>query len=277
MPRRRSNTQMFALPAPPPGRLTVAGRAYALTRVFKHDFFAATCLYEAEPGLAGGGFPRIVVKIYRVQGFCGLPGEWMGRLSRDHEKGIYAALAGVAGVPRYVGDVGETGLAIKYIDAAPLDHLDAPPAGYFDRLRAVFDAVHARGVAYSDANKRSNILVTDDGRPFLIDFQIALRPRPDWPWPARPMLASFIRYLQGKDIYHLCKHKRRLAPAELSAEEDALSRRRSGWHLLHRRLTKPYRALRRRLLADRYRAGRIVSPTAELEDHELPEQETWKR
>ncbi len=274
MSRRSYNTQLFALDRPPPGGLTVAGANYRLSRVFKHDFFAATCLYEA----AGQAeIARIVVKLYRTRPFCGLPLAWLGRLSGDHERAIYAALKGVAGVPRWVGSLGQAGCAIEYLQAAPLDHQAAVPPGYFDRLREVFQAVHQRGVAYVDANKRSNILVGPAGQPFLVDFQIALRQREDWPWPLRAIARRVVRYLQQQDQYHLCKHKRRLAPAELSEQERLVSTRRRGWHWLHRKLTKPYRALRRRFLRRQYRKGRLVSPTAGLEDHRQPEKDTWRR
>jgi len=83
--------------------------------------------------------------------------------------------------------------------------------------------------------------------------------------------------MMGKDLYHLYKHKRRLAPDELTPEEDALSRKRSGVHLLHRKLTKPYRALRRGFLKKQFEKGSLESPTAALEDHHQPEKATWRR
>ena len=273
MPSRRHNTQLFALPAPPPEQIDAGGASYRLVRVFKHDFFAATCLYEAT---APAEISRIVVKLYRTQPFCGLGLAWLGRASRDHERAIYAALAGVAGVPRWVGCVGQAGCAMEYIDAPPVDRLDSPPPGYFDRMRAVLDAVHARGVAYVDANKLSNMLAGPEGQAFLIDFQIALRRRDDWPAPARALLGRIVRYLQDRDIYHLYKHKRRLAPDELTEEQDRLSRSRGRWHAIHRKLTKPYRAIRRRFLRRQHRTGRLVSPTADIEDQHQPEKDTWK-
>ncbi len=273
MSNRHHNTQLFALPAPPAGEVYIGGATYRLVRVFKHDFFAATALYEA---VGQAEIPKVVVKTYRTQAFCGLGMEWLGRFSRDHEKAIYAALEGVEGVPRWVGCVGPTGLAIEYIEAAPLDHLDKPPAGYFDRMRQILDAVHARGIAYVDANKLSNMLAADDGSPYLIDFQIAVGARDDWPWPARTIAGRIVRYLQGKDIYHLCKHKRRLAPDELTDEEEKISRHRGLWHHLHRKITKPYRAVRRRFLRRQYQDGRLESPSAKLEDHHQPEKQTWR-
>ena len=69
MLKRRHNTQLFALPDTPLKEICVAGATYRLVRVFKHDFFAATALYEA---VGQADIPRIVVKTYRTQAFCGL-------------------------------------------------------------------------------------------------------------------------------------------------------------------------------------------------------------
>jgi len=343
MSRRRSNTQMFALPAPPPERIEMAGAAYRRVKVFKHDFFAATCLYEImglrfeisdlksqtsedyqsqisdfrsqipdapcrsrlqageapEPpaqaacrGKAGSGaeeipnpkslirnaFPKIVIKFGRVQPFCGIPGEWYGRLLHDHERSIYSRLAGVKGVPRWAGSLSETAYAIEYVDAAPLDHIpkaDVPPA-LFDRLAELLRTIHERGVAYCDMNKRSNILVRAE-EVFLVDYQISFATRDEWPWPLAAMVRSAVRHVQASDLYHLYKHKRRICPDALTPEEQALSRRRSVLHTIHRSLTDPWRALRRRFLRAQFEKGRLASPTAELEDHHQPEKATWRK
>jgi hypothetical protein len=220
---------------------------------------------------------KVVVKFYRTQPFCGLPMAWLGRFSRDHERAIYAALEGVAGVPRWLGCVSEAGYALQYVDARPIDRDLTLPAGFFDRLEDLFAAVHTRGVAYVDANKRSNILADLTGQPHLVDFQIALRRRDSWPWPLRSAIGGLVGYLQGRDLFHLYKHKRRLAPAELTPRQERLSRRMGFWHRLHGLLVKPYKAARRRFLRRQYQAGRLVSPTAHLEDHYQPEKETWRK
>lgn len=270
---------MFALRQPPPERLEISGRSYRLALVFKHDFFAATCLYELDSPVCNdnpSALPKLVVKFGREQPFCGLPLGWLGRWNCDHEEAVYARLAGIPGVPQWGGRVSGYGFAIEYIDGLPLDHYERPPARFFDGVREIFDALHSRGVAYGDANKRSNILVGPGGRPYLIDYQLSLRTRDELPLVGAAIRAA-VRYLCGKDLYHLYKHKRRLAPEELTPEEDALSRARGGLHLLHRKLTKPYRTLRRRFLRKQYQKGQLVSPTAAMEDHVQPEKETWRK
>ncbi len=273
MSRRSHNTQMFALPQGPPARVTAAGATYTLSRVFKHDFYAATCLYESP----AADVPKIVVKFGRQRDFCGLPLAWLGEWFRRHEESIYRALAGVPGVPRWIGRVECGGYAMEFIDGRPLDHDPPPPKGFFDDLRKLFDAVHARGVAYCDSNKRSNILIGPGGRPWLIDYQLAFLAPQAWPRQGRPIVRAAFEYMCGKDIYHLYKHKRRMAPDELTAEEEAISRQRGGWHKLHRSFTKSYRAARRGFLRQQHESGRLVSPTAGLEDHYQPEKESWRR
>jgi hypothetical protein len=299
------NTEMFALRQPPPETIELAGRPYRLVRVFKHDFFAATCLYEiqgsphasdsgdstrrhratetpsAGPRVSVSGtddlIPRIVVKFGRTQRFCGLPTAWYATSVRAHEETIYSMLAGIPGVPRWAGRVGRHGYAIEYIEGKSLDHFPTAPPGFFDGLRRILDAVHARGICYCDAHKRSNILVGPGGRPYLIDYQIAFRRRDDLPWPLRPILRAIVAYFQRADIYHLYKHKRRLCPQELTPEEEVLSRRRGRLHTLHRKLTDPWRVLRRWFLRTQYQKGRLVSPTAQLEDTYQPETATWRK
>jgi hypothetical protein len=299
---------MFALPHPPAERTELAGGRYRLLRVFKHDFWAATCLYELEsavaaeeeeeereatnagetPATRAGKMPsprtsppwpprKIVVKIGRAQPFCGFQLAWVGAWLRDNEYQAYRLLEGVSGVPRWVGSFGATGYAVEYIDGRALDQGGTPPPGFFDRLRELFDAVHARGLAYADANKRSNILVGADGQPYLVDYQISVRRRDDLPWPLRAIAARTVRYLSAKDLYHLYKHKRRLAPQELTPQEDELSRQRGGLHGFHRWFTKGYRGLRRRFLREQYEKGALQSPTANLEDYHLPEKDSWRK
>ncbi|MFP4105267.1 MAG: hypothetical protein ACLFVU_04165 [Phycisphaerae bacterium] len=273
MPKRRANMQFFALPGDVPETITLGGASYRRQGVFKHDFFAATCLYRTK---SNAPFEQIVVKFGRTQPFCGIPCDWYAEAMLKHEQAIYRTLTGTEGVPRWAGTLSRTAYAIEYIDAKPLDHLDSPPPGFFDRLAEIFRQIHQRGVGYGDANKRSNILADSDGNPWLVDFQISLRLREDWPTPLRQVNRTAVRYFQRADIYHLYKHKRRLARHELRPEEEQLSRRRGLLHTLHRKLTDPWRRLRRKFLKQQHRKGALRSPTGHLEEHHQPEKATWR-
>ncbi len=252
-PKRRPPAYLFALGSKGlPSEFTAGGETYRFVKLFKHDFFAATGLYEhATESTATAGQasqPRLaVLKIQRTYPFWGLPMKWMGRYVAHHEIRIYEELQGIVGVPRFLGRVGPTGFAHEFIPGEEL-HANLPlTAEFFDQLEKLFSEVHARHLAYVDSNKRENILYGTDGRPWLIDFQISFRlgkgVRNNF--FTRWMFRRFLR----ADAYHFYKHKTRLLPAACSVEDFEKARRRGFLHRLHRRLTRPFIVLRRKFLA----------------------------
>jgi hypothetical protein len=109
-------------------------------------------------------------------------------------------------------------------------------------LAALLQRVHRRGIAYVDLHKRENILVGEDGRPYLIDFQISVQ------LAQRGPVGAILRLLQCCDAYHLAKHVRRgqLDQGGLPAAPRDAGR---PWIIrLHRRIAVPLRTSRRTLL-----------------------------
>jgi hypothetical protein len=146
-----------------------------------------------------------------------------------------------------LGALGETGFMHAFVPGHPLGRRESVGDAFFDELFALVRALHARHIAYVDLNKRQNILVGDDGRPYLIDFQISLLlPPAGWQrWRlARWLLARF----QQADCYHCLKHKRRLRPDQLTADEQRAVARLSPWIRLHRWIARPLTRFRRRTL-----------------------------
>ncbi len=236
-----------------PTEIILDGRTYLHRRTFKHDFFAATGLYELpapdEPGLQGmdRGAGKVVLKIGRRAPFFGLPLRWIGRYLSSREARLYQRVQSVPGIPRYLGRVGPTGFAHAYVEGRPLAKGDRPGDDFFPRLAEMLDRIHALDVAYVDLEKRENILLGEDGRPYLIDFQIS------WHWPAgrggrRWPLGAILRKLQHSDRYHLLKHWRRIRPDQLSDDQLAASYKAPFWIGIHRFLFRPFTQLRRRIL-----------------------------
>ncbi len=232
-----------------PSRIRLNGHDYAHRRTYKHDFFAATGLYEGPTG-------RVILKIGRQAPLFGVPLSWMGKYLANHEWRIYEAVQDLPGVPQCLGRWGETGFAHAFVEGHPLQRNEWVDDAFFPRLAAIIEALHNRGIAYVDLEKRENILVDADGQPSLIDFQIS------WRWDPGPggrrdgllrliprELGDFIlRRLQDGDRYHLLKHRRRHRPDTLTADEFTASYR-HGWSIrLHRRLSRPLTLLRRTLL-----------------------------
>lgn len=231
-----------------PPTVVCRGVRYEHIETFKHDFFAATGLYRGPAGLC-------VLKLGRRSELLSVPMAWSGAFLARREVWFYERLSGAAGVPRYIGRVGRTGFLHEFVPGHPLGRDERVSDTFFDELAAVLDAIHARGMAYVDLNKRENILVGDDGRPYLIDFQISLAALRAG--PLRGVSAALLARFQHADRYHLLKHKRRLRPDLLTADERAVVENLSLWIRLHRRIARPITDLRRRTLA-RFRRSTTV-------------------
>lgn len=209
-------------------------------RVFKHDFFAATGLYRGPSGLA-------VLKVGRTNDLWTVPLRWIGRWLTQREARLYALTQDVPAVPRLIGTVGQNAFLHAFVPGRPLARDERVSDTFFDELFDAVRALHARHVAYVDLNKRQNILIGDDGRPHLIDFQISLHLPPKGWRAAAPVRWLLARFQHG-DRYHCLKHKRRLRPDLLSEAERRELERLSVWIRLHRFLTRPITNLRRRTL-----------------------------
>lgn len=235
-----------------PDQIQVGDRTYSIVREFKHDFFAATGLYEmtAPPTPAGpvdSSRRKVVLKVGRTHHLLGLPLRPLGRWLARRESRCYQALRDVEGVPAFLGHWADTGLVHEYIDGHPLIRGERVNDEFFPRLRELLRNMHARGIAYVDLEKRANILVGDDGKPYLFDFQISFGPLTPF-WRRMPVTGFLLRRLQRSDEYHLLKHHRRHRPDQLDAEQVAASYRRPFYIQLHRVLFRPWTYLRRAVL-----------------------------
>ena len=217
-----------------PQQIIVERSEYQLQKAFKHDFWAASGLYS-------NGSSQVVLKIYRQQDLLGLPMNWLGRCLAEREIFFYRCLQGLPGIARFLGTFGPNGFVHAYIPGQDLLEFprDRLPDDFFDQLVDLMRSVHERGISYADANKRDNVIVGLDSRPYLIDFQISWRPKPGG------LLRRPLRFMQRMDMYHLFKHKSRLRPDLMRPEEWHL-RRNPGLLLgLHRLVAVPFRNFRR--------------------------------
>lgn len=232
-----------------PPQLTVGGAPWRMVRTVKHDFFAATGFYENATGRLA------VLKMSRSADFAGFPLAWIGRWLCRREVRFYNRLSDLPNVPRVLGLVGRNGFLHDYVQGRPLKKGKPVPDGFFRQLTDLLKEMHRRDVAYVDTNKPENILLGDDGRPHLIDFQISwdLHELGDW-----RLNRWWLRRLQREDFYHILKHKSRLRPDEMTAEEQARAEHRSPLIRLHRFLTKPYFKFRRRTFQRLRASGRLL-------------------
>ncbi len=193
-----------------------------------------------------------------------IPGSGLvARALLRRERRALEALRGLAGVPSPVPEPEAVGapsrdgrvppagavLVRSWLAGEPLHRAELLHEDFFDHLDALVEALHARGVCHNDLHKEQNVVVGEDGHPWLIDFQLAsVHPR------RGRRFASRVR----DDLRHVQKHRRRYTrdgrgPAAAGVEHGrGLGVRRSPLALAWRRLGKPlYNAVTRGLLRTR--------------------------
>jgi RIO-like serine/threonine protein kinase len=168
--------------------------------------------------LPGGG--RAVAKDF-------LPCPWIwratyGRFLVGREARAYAALEGVAGVPRFLGRIDAHAFAVEWVPGRDLGKCPKGSlrAETFERLASTVAEMHRRGVVHLDLRQRRNVLVDEEGVPRVIDFSGALLLRPGG-WR--------LRRLAAVDRSGVLKYKRRFLPGSLTEEERSALRRVERW------------------------------------------------
>jgi predicted Ser/Thr protein kinase len=172
---------------------------------------------------------------------------WTRGLARRlllREARALAALEGVGGVPAIVAAERDR-LLRSYLAGEPLYRAKPREAAWFKAAARLVRRLHRAGVCHNDLAKEPNLLVLADGKPGIIDFQLAAYSR------NRSRLFRIAAY---EDIRHLLKHKRTYRPDLLTAREQRILANPSPVSRLWMRTFKPaYLFVTRRLLgwADR--------------------------
>ncbi|MBS3905905.1 MAG: hypothetical protein KGZ49_02605 [Syntrophaceae bacterium] len=125
----------------------------------------------------------------------------------DKEWKIYSRLKGLKGIPQPVERIDRFAFAMEYIPGKAVGRSEALSASFFLELERVLGEVHSRGVVHMDLRHKGNILVSDKGEPFLIDFNSSFSFRENG------ILRRFLFPLfQWVDVGGLLKLKERASP-----------------------------------------------------------------
>ena len=208
----------------------------------KRDLFGVVSRLRMS-GEAGG-----VAHVQRDTTLAALGVRWLARRLAAREARALQSLRRVPGVPRLVSWDGRR-LVRSWLPGVPLQQAGSVDPGYFREALRLLRHLHAAGLVHNDLAKEPNWLVGPDGRPALVDFQLAVRPR---------HRGRLFRMLAHDDLRHLLKHKRTYCPGHLSTRQRAILARRSPLAATWARTGKPvYWFVTRRLLgwADREGAG----------------------
>ncbi len=131
-------------------------------------------------------------------------------MRREHRALSRLALgAGIEGVPRVL-DLGTMQLTRSWIEGAPMQIAKPRDPAYFRAALRLLRRLHAANVIHNDLAKETNWLVTPEGHPALVDFQLAM---------TLTRRGALARALGHDDLRHLLKHKRTYLPERLTARE----------------------------------------------------------
>jgi hypothetical protein len=224
-----------------PQTLSIKNELYHYEKVLKEDFFSINILYRADSGA------RYVLKISDFRFILGFLLAPLAILMSRREYRIYSMVADLPHVPELGPRVGLRGYLHKFVEGKTLHELEREdnrdlPDDFFDKLKATIEEIHRRRIFYMDLNKQGNIILGDDGEPYLIDYQICIHFR------RRNRLSDRLFKLFAKeDIYHLYKHKKRFRPDLMDEDEMKLAERSEFGRLVNRYYGDPYRKIKRKI------------------------------
>ena len=131
-------------------------------------------------------------------------------MCREHRALTRLALGdGLEGIPRTLDFVPDR-LTRSWIEGAPMQVVQPRDPAYFRAAARLVRRLHAANVIHNDLAKETNWLVTADGRPALVDFQLSM---------TLTRRGALARALGHDDVRHLLKHKRSYLPEKLTARE----------------------------------------------------------
>jgi RIO-like serine/threonine protein kinase len=166
-----------------------------------------------------------VVKDFRPRAFA--VRNTIGRLLIRREVRALRRLAGVAGVPARAFRLDAHALAYVFVPGVPLSRADLGQRAtdFFARLERLLFEVHAvGGIVHLDVRNGRNVLVTEEGKPVLLDFQSCIGTR----W----MPASLRRWAERLDLAGMYKHWERKSPETLDEPRRDLLARANWWRRL---------------------------------------------
>ena len=180
---------------------------------------------------------KAVVKDFSDNGF--LYRNLIGRFLVWREKKAYRRLKGVKGTPRLLRVLDGRALILEHIPGKSLENTKVTgklPPVFFEGLRALVDAFHGREICHCDLKRAGNILIGDDGKPYVLDWSAAIMKTEFRPFPLNLIYRRFVL----DDLNAVTKYQLRHCPETVTPE--------AREQYLHRsKAEKAIRALRDRL------------------------------
>lgn len=189
--------------------------------------------YQGQTLLYSDPDRRLVIKAPSGRG----PMRWLSQYMLRREAHIYALLKNFPTVPRCYGLLRNRYLVLDYIEGVSMRHAEIDDReSFFAELLKTIQALHARGIAHSDLQKKENLLVIGRRHPCLLDFGAAVV----WKAGFAPFNHLHYRFAQRLDLNQWAKLKYRGRFEEMNAADRPYYRR-SAIEKIARALKRPRR------------------------------------
>ena len=137
----------------------------------------------------------------------------------DREWKIYSRLKGLPGIPQPLKRINRFSFSISFVPARPIHRGALLPPSFFKNLEKILEGMHARGVVHLDLRHKGNILISETGTPFLVDFNSGIHIQKDW------LRRALLPLLQWIDYGGILKLKERVIPSSLTPGEQKILNR----------------------------------------------------
>lgn len=174
--------------------------------------------YQGQTLLYHDSNRRLVIKVPSGRGLM----HWLSLFMLRREARVYALLQNFPSVPRCYGFLRNRYLVLDYIEGVSMRHAEIDDReSFFAELLRTIQALHARGIAHSDLQKKENLLVIGQRHPCLLDFGAAVVFKPGF----APFNHLHFRFAQRLDFNQWAKLKYRGRFEEMSAADRPYYRR----------------------------------------------------
>jgi RIO-like serine/threonine protein kinase len=159
---------------------------------------------------------RAIVKDFCLNGF--LFRNIIGRFLVWREKKAYERLKGIKGIPTLYRTIGGLVLVIEELSGNNIESMETVARlseTFFEDLRLLVDAIHERGVAHCDLKRAPNIILGDDGKPYIIDWAASISKKEFGFFPLSLIYERFIK----DDLNAIIKIRLKHHPEKVTPEE----------------------------------------------------------
>jgi RIO-like serine/threonine protein kinase len=159
---------------------------------------------------------RSAVKDFSVNGFYFR--NIIGRFLVWRECRAYRRLIDLQGVPALLGTKDGLAVFMEEIDGKDLDSLEPDsslPENFFRDLKDLVNEIHKQGLVHCDLKRAPNIILGNDGKPYIVDWSAALSKVELKIFPLNLIFKRFIRDDNNAIIKLMLKYR----PEDITDEE----------------------------------------------------------